>query len=137
MITLTNKRTRYKLYTTVLGAIGIFSIFIYAISAERYQIDTADINSSTTVGQLHFVVNEVVVQINSSNDDSLCQSSKFISMCSCDADRRGRHQNVIAYSLYGNFSNPRHFSRYVDPIKAILSNISESYPGIINAGILF
>ena len=89
---------------------------------------TADINSSTTGGQLHFV--SEVVQISNSNDDSLCQSSKFVSMCSCDADRRGFHQNVIAYSLYGNFSNPKHFSRYVDPIKAILSNISESYPGI-------
>ena len=54
---------------------------------------------------------------------------KFVSYCSCDADRRGLNQNVIAYSLYGNFSNPRHFARYADPFKIILANISQSYPG--------
>lgn len=54
----------------------------------------------------------------------------FISICSCKADNRGLHQNVIAFSLYGNFSNPKHFDRYVDPIKATLNNISQVYPGI-------
>jgi len=54
---------------------------------------------------------------------------KFVSYCSCEADRRGLNQNVIAYSLYGNFSNPRHFARYADPFKIILANISQYYPG--------
>ena len=55
---------------------------------------------------------------------------KVVSMCSSKADERGFHQNVIAYSLYGNISDPKVFSRYVDPIKSILVNISQSYPGI-------
>jgi len=53
----------------------------------------------------------------------------FVSLCSCKADNRGLHQNVIAFSLYGNFSDPKHFDRYVDPIKATLANISQVYPG--------
>ena len=56
----------------------------------------------------------------------------FISYCSCKADNRGLHQNVIAFSLYGNFSNPKHFDRYVDPIKATLANISLVYPGSVS-----
>jgi len=66
-------------------------------------------------------------------DDYYCQNNQaefeFVSLCSCEADRRGLHQNVIAYSLYGNFSDPRHFSRYVEPIKIVLAKISQSYPG--------
>ena len=54
---------------------------------------------------------------------------KFNSTCSSKADQRGFHQNVIAYSLYGNFSDPNLFNRYVDPIETILTNISKSYPG--------
>ena len=57
------------------------------------------------------------------------QNNKFVSYCSYEADRRGLNQNVISFSLYGNFSNERHFTRYVDPIKIILSNISQVYPG--------
>lgn len=49
--------------------------------------------------------------------------------CSEEADRRGPYQSVIAYSLYGNFSNPDHFKRYAEPIKFILSNISQFFPG--------
>ena len=52
------------------------------------------------------------------------------SYCSLEADRSGPHQNVIAYSLYGDFSNPNHYARYAEPIKFILSNISQVYPGL-------
>ena len=65
--------------------------------------------------------------------DDFCHKDRaafeFVSFCSCDADHRGLHQNVIAYSLYGNFSDPKLFTRYVEPIKIILANISQSYPG--------
>ena len=63
-------------------------------------------------------------------EQGFCHSEfSFASLCSCEADRRGLHQNVIAYSLYGNFSDPKLFTRYVEPIKIILANISQSYPG--------
>ena len=51
-------------------------------------------------------------------------SSNIVSYCSEKADLRGPHQNVIAYSLYGNFSDPKVIERYVEPFKLILSNIS-------------
>ena len=57
------------------------------------------------------------------------EENKFVSYCSYEADRRGLNQNVIAFSLYGNFSDERHFTRYIDPFKIILSNISQVYPG--------
>jgi len=66
------------------------------------------------------------------DDDKVCRSEaekNFVSMCSCSADRRGLHQNVIAFSLYGNFSDANHFTRYVDPIRILLANISQVYPG--------
>ena len=56
-------------------------------------------------------------------------NAPFVSFCSREADRRGLRQNVIAYSLYGDFSNPKVFARYVDPLKLILANISQAFPG--------
>ena len=52
------------------------------------------------------------------------------SYCSGKADRRGLHQNVISYSLYGNFSDLRHYNRYAGAINYLLSNISQVYPGV-------
>ena len=59
------------------------------------------------------------------NSDALI----YPSFCSKEADSRGPHQNVLSYSLYGNFSNPQHYSRYTGLIKHILFNISNIYPG--------
>jgi len=59
------------------------------------------------------------------NSDALIHPS----FCSKEADSRGPHQNVISYSLYGNFSNPQHYARYTGLIKHILFNISNIYPG--------
>ena len=53
----------------------------------------------------------------------------FSSLCSCESDNRGFNQNVIAFSLYGNFSDPRHYERYVNPMKSILETINQVYPG--------
>ena len=69
----------------------------------------------------------IVVDISigySSGDDPL------MSYCSGKADRRGLHQNVISYSLYGNFSDLRHYNRYAGAINYLLSNISQVYPGV-------
>ena len=62
-------------------------------------------------------------------ESCLTDDETFVSTCSCKADNRGLHQNVIAFSLYGDFSDPNIFNRYVDPIKATLANISQVYPG--------
>ena len=56
---------------------------------------------------------------------------QFVSTCSCKADNRGLGQKVIAFSLYGNFSHSGHVHRYVEPMKAILANITRAYPGNI------
>ena len=53
------------------------------------------------------------------------------SYCSLEADRSGPHQNVIAYSLYGDFSESKHSGRYINPLKFILPSISKNYPGSI------
>ena len=57
------------------------------------------------------------------------QLNSMVSYCSMKSDLRDSHQNVISYSLYGNFSDPQHYLRYAEPIKYILSNISQFYPG--------
>jgi hypothetical protein len=54
----------------------------------------------------------------------------FVSFCSLESDFRGLHQNVIAYSLYGDFSDPKIAIRYLDPVKMLLTNVSQAYPGV-------
>ena len=72
-----------------------------------------------------------VVSVFYSNDNKYhrTNSDPVMSYCSKEADNRGPHQNVISYSLYGNFSDPKHFVRYTGAIKYILSNITQVYPG--------
>lgn len=55
----------------------------------------------------------------------------FISTCGCEADKRGPHQSVIAFSLFGDLSDPSLSARYVQPLKALAANISRVYPGEI------
>ena len=53
---------------------------------------------------------------------------QFRSYCSLEADNP--HQNVIAYSLYGDFSDAKILARYVDPfLRNTIANISSAYPG--------
>ncbi len=62
-------------------------------------------------------------------------SSTFKSTCSAAADRRGPHQNVIGYSIYGkNFSEPKFFHKYLKPFTDILKTIPIRYPGIFLRG---
>lgn len=111
-----------------------FNIFIY-YSNQRRLVSFLTLTSIFIIGIL------LITTTYSNNDEQLaptyrheedCQleaEKNFVSMCSCKADRRGLHQNVIAFSLYGNFSDAKHFTRYVDPIRILLANISQVYPG--------
>jgi hypothetical protein len=70
---------------------------------------------------------------NISHRDLMAESDPVMySYCSKEADNRGPHQNVISYSLYGNFSDPQHYARYTGLIKHILFNISQVYSGDYN-----
>jgi hypothetical protein len=111
----------------------LFNILIY-YSIQRRLVSFLTLTSILFIGIL------LITTTFSNNDEQLapyrheedCQSEaekNFVSMCSCKADRRGLHQNVIAFSLYGNFSDANHFTRYVDPIRILLANISQVYPG--------
>ena len=42
--------------------------------------------------------------------------------------RRGLHQKVIAFSLYGNFSDPNIFARYVDPMRISIERLKKEFP---------
>jgi predicted RND superfamily exporter protein len=68
---------------------------------------------------------------NTQNDFFLQTTDNFVSKCSSKSDNRGFHQNVIAFSVYGNFSSEKHYTRYVEPLKATIENISRVYPGIL------
>lgn len=61
--------------------------------------------------------------------------SDYVSMCSSKSDLRGFHQKVIAYSLYGDFSNQSYFSRYITPMKATMESITKLYPGTCHNGL--
>jgi hypothetical protein len=82
------------------------------------------------------------VYISSRNYNILCAKWRFIPIklisqvnrtvrttCSLSADRRGDKQNVISYSIYGNFSQSRVYNRYLKPFKETVVNIPHAYPG--------
>lgn len=56
----------------------------------------------------------------------------FRSVCSRNADRRGPHQKVIGYSLYGNLSSPIFASKYLRYFNETLSKVPLAYPGMKN-----
>ena len=62
--------------------------------------------------------------------------SVMSSYCSEESDNFGPNQSVISYSLYGDFTDDKHYARYAEPIKYILSNISQVYPGLVGEIIL-
>jgi hypothetical protein len=55
----------------------------------------------------------------------------YNSTCSSSADKRGPHQRVIAYSLYGDLSREDVFHKYLSPLKRTISLIPLIYPGIL------
>ena len=58
------------------------------------------------------------------------RTSTFKSTCSAAADRRGPHQNVISYSIYGdNFYEPNFYRKYLKPFTETLRTIPIRYPG--------
>ena len=64
---------------------------------------------------------------------------KTSTTCSPSADRRGDHQNVISYSIYGNFSQLSIVYRYLNPFKETVATIPNFYPGemLFNRLLLF
>jgi hypothetical protein len=56
-------------------------------------------------------------------------SPLYNSTCSLASDKRGPHQRVIAYSLYGNFSLADVSNKYFEPLKNTISLIPRIYPG--------
>lgn len=52
------------------------------------------------------------------------------STCNEGADLRGPHQKVIAYSVYGNLTQPDVNRRYLKPLVKTAKTILRVYPGI-------
>ncbi|XP_032783041.2 uncharacterized protein LOC116920961 [Daphnia magna] len=53
----------------------------------------------------------------------------FKSVCSRHADRRGAHQQIIAYSIFGNFSAPGFANQYLRFLRETLNSVPLAYPG--------
>ncbi|XP_046640966.1 uncharacterized protein LOC124326279 isoform X2 [Daphnia pulicaria] len=57
-------------------------------------------------------------------------ATSFKSTCGAAADRRGPHQKVIGYSMYGsNFSDPKFYNKYLKWFGETLRTIPMKYPG--------
>jgi hypothetical protein len=113
-------RLKLKLFRSRLGLLFLFVIVtIYFLSFIYYD------NEENNNGK--FALKVLTSELNRKQEK---KTKYFTSFCSSEADDRGPHQHVVALSLYGNFSDPLHFSRYVDPsLKIILSNFTQNYPG--------
>jgi len=121
------KRTFLFLSLTI--TVGLFVAIVYSRATQVNELVVNRVTAKQQDGPA-FVI-DPIDQLNyqpENNEDE--DEQNFVSYCSYKADRRGLNQNVIAYSLYGNFSNENHFTRYADPLKIILSNISHVYPGV-------
>lgn len=53
----------------------------------------------------------------------------FNSFCNLNADKRGYHQRIISYSIYGDFSRTEVAKRYLIPLKETIRKINRAYPG--------
>ena len=61
-----------------------------------------------------------------------CPSDSLaVSTCGCRGDERGRHQKIVAYSLYGNFSDQETRERYVEPMAKVVDQVRSAYSGWI------
>ena len=121
------KRTFLFLSLTI--TVGLFVAIVYSRATQVNEFVVNRIAAHHQQDEDSFVI-EPSQQLNFQRENKEDEDEQnFVSYCSYKADRRGLNQNVIAYSLYGNFSNENHFTRYADPLKIILSNISQVYPG--------
>ena len=109
-------------------SVGLFVAIVYSRATEVNEFVVNRITAQQQGGPAFVIdpIHQLNYQPENKEDED---EQNFVSYCSHKADRRGLNQNVIAYSLYGNFSNENHFTRYADPLKIILSNISQVYPG--------
>lgn len=112
-------RMRNRRFFLDLQALAMLILFLNFLLVFVY------LNFKPTIG----IVNEQVIRPPVVADTCARIDGNFFSMCSCKADNRGYHQNVIAFSIYGNFSNPGTVYRYIEPMKLILDKIVHSYPG--------
>ena len=108
-------RSPVKSSKGIIGLLAIPLIFVFALVSNRKEDNYSSVVLTIRLPR---------------NTDQQREPDSVVSYCSLQADQRGPHQNVISYSLYGNFSDPKHFKRYAEPIKFILANISQFYPGI-------
>jgi hypothetical protein len=99
----------------VLGVLAILSYFVFPAVYFNEKSNFREIMSQ------RLVLFKRPYQIES--------DGQMVSYCSLEADRRGPNQNVISYSLYGNFSDPDHFKKYAQSIELILPKIKQFYPG--------
>ena len=59
-----------------------------------------------------------------------CSSdTSAISTCGCRGDRRGHHQNIVGFSLYGNFSDKGTHDRYIEAMENVADQVRLVYPG--------
>jgi hypothetical protein len=95
------------------------------IKQEPYVVKQVDITSIQTMP-----TTTTSTTTRTTTEDSA--SLLFKSTCSASADRRGPHQNVISYSMYGkNFSEPNFYNRYLKTFEGTLKTIPIHYPGAL------
>ncbi len=84
-------------------------------------------------GHREFLLNESDRTTKSSISSTTPSYLHHRSTCSLAADRRGAHQKVIGYSIYGDFSNDHVYRKYLKPFTDTLRSIPIRYPGKTSA----
>ncbi|KAI9559234.1 hypothetical protein GHT06_016023 [Daphnia sinensis] len=79
--------------------------------------------------QFVFVDEFQIIHFKHRQGGKLLNAGHFESTCSRMADKRGPHQKIISYSIYGNFRRANVVKKYLEPFKKTLSSIPSIYPG--------
>lgn len=69
------------------------------------------------------------IQLNRTYEET---GHSFRSKCSRKSDSRGAHQKVIAYSVFGELSNPAMMEKFVKPLIENAIHLPSKLPGKVN-----
>lgn len=123
-------------YLMMFGSLGLLFCFYYCgghqqlIESARCRCQKVNAGDNLTIqksGAKHQKIETKKISPTTTTEDSSTLS--FKSTCSVTADRRGPHQNVIGYSMYGNFSDPTFYNSYLKWFAETLRTIPIKYPG--------
>ena len=118
------RSTQQKRFRNIFRLVCLFSlIFLIIFSCSNWRKPLPPSLVAIDTNQMPSITDEALRNCTS---DTLA-----VSTCGCRGDQRGRHQNVIGFSLYGNLFDEEMQKRYVEAMVRVADQVRSAYPGWI------